>query len=99
MSKIPANIRILGLSYPVAMESNEHFVNHANGIINCDEQFIRIADTLGPDKEKETLLHEVIHGVSFAMCSDLSEHQVRSMANGLYSVLKDNPKLVKYLLE
>ena len=93
----PESVRILGLTYQVATETNTDFTDKANGHIDGDAQAIRIADGLGPDKERETLLHEVIHGTSFAMCSDLTEHQVRSMANGLYAVLRDNPDLVPYL--
>jgi len=93
----PDSVRILGVKYPVATETNTDFTGTANGHIDGDAQAIRIADGLGPDKGRETLLHEVIHGTSFAMCSDLTEHQVRSMANGLYAVLRDNPDLVPYL--
>ena len=93
----PDTVQILGMTYPVRTEPNEHFVNNANGKIDGDAQYILIADALGPDKDRETLLHEVIHGISFAMCSDLTEHQVRSMANGLYAVLRNNPALVTYL--
>ena len=94
----PESVRILGVKYPVATETNTDFTGTANGHIDGDAQAIRIADGLGPDKGRETLLHEVIHGTSFAMCSDLTEHQVRSMANGLYAVFRDNPDLIRYLM-
>lgn len=93
----PDSIRILGMTYPITTETNTDFTGTANGHIDGDAQTIRIANDLGPDKERETLLHEIIHGTSFAMCSDLTEHQVRSMANGLYAVLRDNPTLINYL--
>lgn len=95
----PDSVKILGLTFPIFTEENGHFTEHSNGYINGDQQTITIASGIGRDKERETLLHEVLHGISFSMCSDLTEHQIRSMANGLYAVLTSNPKLVSYLME
>ena len=45
-------------------------------------------------QDKETLMHEIFHVVSNLTGSNLSEKQVTAMASGLYSVIKDNKKLL-----
>jgi hypothetical protein len=47
-----------------------------------------------PLKEKETLLHEVIHGLSEFSKINLSEEQVGALANCLIMVMQDNPHLI-----
>jgi len=96
-NKRPLQVRILGQVFPIETEDSEDFTRVANGEIHGDEQRIRIADGIGPDKERETLLHEVLHGISILMASELDERQIRTISNGLYAVLQENPQLVRFL--
>lgn len=60
-----------------------------------DRQRIRVADNLPLEKESETILHEVIHGIMAHMCIDqpdeTDERFVESFSKGLYAFWKDNP--------
>jgi len=94
---VPSRIRILGFTFAVTQE-DAHDFNHA-GEIDHIRQRIRIKPNRAPDETRETLLHEVIHGIAYASAVDLSERKVRALTRALYSVLRDNPDLVAYLTQ
>jgi hypothetical protein len=43
----------------------------------------------------QTLFHEIVHELAIQAGQDLNEGQVDSLAFGIISVLRDNPKLVE----
>lgn len=52
----------------------------------------------------DTLIHEIGHGISRGMDIDFKdkeqeEHIIRTLATGYVTVFKDNPKLLKALVE
>lgn len=47
------------------------------------------------DSLKSTLIHEITHYISDLLSLELSEQQVDGIAMGMFTVLKDNPKLIK----
>ena len=63
-------------------------------------QVINISDEL-PDSDivRLTLLHELVHAMETnnTAISYLTEPQVDNIANGLYSLIKDNKKLVEWI--
>lgn len=65
------------------------------GDIYWEKNEIRLNKANEPDQMQCTLLHEILHGISDMQDIDLSENVVRRLANGLYSVIKDNPELFK----
>jgi len=93
----PATITILGFAFTVALEDAHDF--ELAGLIEHNRQRIRVKHNLAPDETRETLLHEVIHGVASAAAVDLSERKVRALSRVLYATLRENPELVTYLTE
>ena len=91
----PETIRILGKIYRVSRKVMKKSFGQ------CDHGQLKI--TINPkqakQQEQDTVLHEVIHAVEYGMQLEMEEEQVHSLASGLYAVLRDNPKLVKYLLK
>jgi len=67
--------------------------NDCHGYIDYNKQTIFIK-TEFPLKVQETLLHEVIHGLSEFSQIGLSERQVASLVNCLIMVMQDNPHLI-----
>lgn len=65
------------------------------GDIYWEKNEIRLNKANEPNQMQCTLLHEILHGVSDMASLDLSEDTVLRLANGLYSVIKENPKLFK----
>ena len=47
------------------------------------------------EQKKATLIHEVLHGMDDIWGIDLKEEQVETLANAIYTVIKDNPKIFK----
>lgn len=78
----------------MGQESNGHYVEDARKIV--------IRPGLPLDKEREVVLHEVLHGVmtaaNLAWDDDNDEERiVRSISGPLLDTLRRNPQLVKYL--
>jgi len=59
---------------------------------------IQVNNALSTDVMMSTLLHECMHLVSDIGDLELSEAQVSGVANGVFSIIKDNPDLVKELV-
>lgn len=60
---------------------------------------ISVGRNMGPDEERESVLHEVVHAVEWQQGLTLKEEQVRQLSVGLFETLRANPKLVSYLLD
>lgn len=70
---------------------------------NINTEFI-IKKQQGPACKRDTVLHEVLHAIAFmsGYCNELEhateERMVRALTPWILGVLRDNPKLVDYLL-
>lgn len=73
--------------------------NDAYGLFDSSQKIISIAAGQTHDDERETVLHEILHALEVQMDAKIPERCVTQLAVGLYAALKDNPKLVTYLLE
>jgi hypothetical protein len=60
------------------------------GQIQYKSQLILYDPSLPMTHQCETMLHEIIHGISFDRRLDLDEHQVDQIAAGLWAVMQDN---------
>lgn len=67
------------------------------GDIHFTKNEVRIAKDLAPDEERETLLHELIHGLDYAIGIDLSEAKTRALSASLFGLMAANPGLVDYI--
>jgi hypothetical protein len=70
-----------------------------SGYFHLSKKLIQVAAGQTHDDERETLLHEILHALEVQMDAEIPEPKLRQLAVGLYAALKDNPKLVTYLLE
>lgn len=73
--------------------------DEVDGLFDRSKKLIQIAAGQTHDDERETLLHEIMHALEVQMDAEIPEAKLRQLAVGLYAALKDNPKLVAYLLE
>ena len=74
-------------------------LNADSGECDFDKCLITQAKSECPQRRRNTLTHEITHAISDALGLDLKERQVHAFATGWLQVLRDNPKLVKYLLK
>jgi len=66
--------------------------------------WIRVREGMTPERERETLLHEIHHAVwdCYGIPTTLPEAEreegtIRPLSTGMYTVLLDNPWVVNYL--
>lgn len=89
---IPKNVKIGYKDFEVNLVPNkvidEDVICYGN--INHNDQIINISSLYGEDQQKMTFIHECLHGIDDMAETDLTEDQVRKLAKGLYSFIKDN---------
>lgn len=81
----------------VALENEE-----AVGLTIPDALEIHISNALSPDRERATLLHEIIHACAdLADLGDTSSEEDWASRLGplLLQVMRDNPRLIAWVLE
>jgi len=81
-------------------KSNYSEIDDSYGTTNREQQKINIQSGLTKDLERITLIHELLHALELnSGIKYCDENQIEQFAHGLYFVLKNNPELVRYLLE
>ena len=91
------SVKILGCDYVVTEEDRISRDSYVYGEVDHVGQTIRISKELMPQRKAETLLHEVVHTILFALReNDLYDNErfVSSMSATLLQVLLDNPALL-----
>lgn len=94
----PETVNVLGKVYEIL------FVEKVDEKDSCGDHYsgtleIKIKQDLHADVIAETLLHELTHAVEEQLDLGLSEKQVHRFSVGMFQVLRDNPEVVKFLLE
>ena len=89
--KIPREVKIGWKKYKVAL-ANEA-LNSGEvlyGQIDYDRQTITLRQSNTDEQNEETLIHEVLHGISDMYGMEMTEDFVARLSNALYTFLKDN---------
>ena len=95
--RIPKKVRIGQLVCPITVAETSADVY---GRFNRATQDIIInQDITGEDLLRLTLIHEAIHAMESNNTSidTISEEQIDNLALGVYSLIKDNKKLVEWI--
>ena len=69
------------------------------GEIDFYNRKIRIDKDMTDADKRETLIHEILHGLEDFMGFQLEESEIRKLGCGLAMVFVDNPQLFSYLNE
>ena len=92
-------VRILGVDYDVLVEDVVLLEGQAcYGCIEHNDAVIRLQRSNTPQKQTETIIHEILHGIinafdpveQLGMSNEVEERVVRTLGRGLYQVIKDN---------
>lgn len=103
--RTPKRIKIGYADFSLIPRTRRWGIRHkAMGLCKPDQQEIQYDATQGPSELVNTILHEMLHGVVYMFDINFKnekeeEHVVRKMANGIHTVLNDNPELLKWVLE
>ncbi len=97
---IPDKVKIGGIEYKVIQTDQTLLLNgrECAGIIHYEETFIELSNKRDIQKIKETLCHEIVHGMSRERgldWKDDDELYTEELGKALYSLIKDNPELFK----
>ena len=101
--RLPKKVKIAGHTYKVIYPYK--FKGKEKGILGqCvyNQSIIRIIDKdrwgckLSASRSQQILLHEILHAINCHYNNyRLKEEDVERIAEGIYQVLKDNPKLLR----
>lgn len=96
--KIPQTIKIGWRTYEIKMveERRDEEGELLSGQIDLENHIIYIDNNLDNDEKAVAFLHELTHGIFNSHChSDWRDNEdlVESVSEGLYQVMKDNPKI------
>lgn len=105
--KPPACVLIGHAYFNIQFDPHLNEDSEAVGLTGPETQRILIDPKLGPDVERETVLHECLHGIYFQAGlrleqwsrDKIEEKIIWSMAPRILELLKDNPELTEYLLK
>lgn len=92
-------VRIVGKDYSLNPASGRQFLDndHYGQIIHQNLSILYSVDQ-SPAQLKDTIIHEALHGIDYAMQTDLEEKHVHALASGLYAWMVDNKKLVRWII-
>lgn len=96
--KPPSKVQVGAIRYTIINEPLEGDAGETREYF----QRIAISTGMGPDAERDTMLHEVLHAIwrqtPFRQ-HDEEERIIQALAPALLDTLRRNPKLTAYLLE
>jgi hypothetical protein len=92
---IPDNIKIGGLNYKIEFKDNIiHEGRTCTGLIENDNLVISLLSNRPQDRNYQTLLHEILHGIIYNrnlnIAETTEEFLVDELAYGLLEILKNN---------
>lgn len=92
-------LRVLGKLYRIDRATNPSGLGGPQVFGTCDHARSIITMEQGQDdqQERDTLLHEAVHAIDYAMALGLKERQVHALSAGLVALFSDNPGLPFYL--
>ena len=84
---------IMGIPYPI--EEKEIIGDNTDGmgVVLYHNQVIQLKKDLGKETKEQTLMHEIVHGLLYAIGEielNSNERFVQSLSSGLYMLIKDN---------
>lgn len=88
--KMPERIKIGYKVYMIESAKPNLSVEDYYGTINYGEEKIYLRDSNSEEQNVQTLIHEVLHGISEFYLLGMEEKEVALLSNALYTVLKDN---------
>lgn len=92
--KLPATLDLLGKAWTITQKKDSKNF----GVCYHGKCTINVNPTQSDENARDTLLHEVIHALETEGQLKMNERQVRLLATLLLAALRQNPKLVAFLL-
>lgn len=98
MKGIPRKVKLLGKTYDLKDCTTEMYSQDILGRATPAQLLVQYSTAPAEDQLRDTLLHEFLHVISYAMNLGLAETQVVCLTTGIIDLLKNNPKLKTVIL-
>ena len=101
-AQIPEEITVSAQTFEVnrVKDLRDDDGNKANGTVQCDEQIICLCTSIrNHDTIRFVMLHELAHVIEDHAGLSLKETQIDSIARDVFSLIRDNPDLVRWIQE
>ena len=96
---IKDKIKIGSMEYEVKKTDKPILLDNqvCNGIIDYENLFIEINKNRATQKQEETFIHEILHGIINDRNLILEDEEmiVEEISKGIYQVIIDNPEIFK----
>lgn len=102
MSNKPQQLRIYGFDYTIDWNASRELMADGNwGQTDSFSNTIKVDGQASLQRQRETLLHEVLHAASYVLTSDNqpSEAQIKALAIGLFQTIRDTPDFWSFISE
>ena len=93
MRKLPKKLKISGINYRVKQKKHPRLSKEGEayyGTESAGKCVINIEKSHPSQRQMDTLLHEIIHVISYGLKINLDEGEVTRLGTGLFQVLRDN---------
>lgn len=95
-------VKICGIEYAIVFcDQIENVSEDANeqvlGNIRFSDGLIQIRNEMSKDVTRQTLVHEILHGVFQHLGIEQQETQIDTLATAIYVLIRDNPLVIEYL--
>ena len=95
---LPLRVNILGKYYTISWVDKVDDEGNVGETVDSKQRILILEDQ-GFENERDTVVHECTHAIDYQLQIGLKERQVHLVAAGIFSLLRANPKLVRYLLQ
>lgn len=100
-NELPETIKINWRTYKIIEKDTVSGGDNYLGFVNNNEGFIELKkDDQDSAGKRVSFLHEVVHSILYYAGNKLKrdENFIEMMANGIYQILKENPEVVKWII-
>ena len=89
------------LSHSITLKINDPSTWAESGMGRCHlpKLEILINNSMPPDIQGSTLIHELIHMIADMNSVKITEQQVDTISLGVYSFIKENPKMIDSIIK
>ena len=97
----PTHIKIGSVDYPIRWEaevSDDHGRSLYGQLRHSPEDEVVMSSATSLVRQRESLLHEIIHSIDNRLDLALKEKVVGQLSVGLFETMLDNMKLMKWIL-
>jgi len=92
------NITIAGINYKITYTKSQARDRGELGAVCGNSSEINIDESLDTERQKKTLIHEIIEAFNFEYELNLEHKQISILETAFFTVLKDNQELFSKII-